>query len=58
MWTVEEVKTASCAVGDETVTLPDDVQPGDVIECHGVRQRVTHEFGAWALERIDRAGNA
>lgn len=28
--------------------LPDDIQPGDLIECHGVRQRVTHEFGAYA----------
>jgi hypothetical protein len=51
MWTVTEVKTASCAIGGEMVFLPDDVQPGDMIECHGVRQRVTHEYGAYALER-------
>jgi hypothetical protein len=49
---VSPVKTASCAVGDETVILPDSIRPGDVIECHGVRQRVTCEFGAWALERV------
>ena len=47
-----QVKTASCAVGDETIVLPDDVQPGDIIECHGVRQRVTYEFGAYALEKV------
>lgn len=47
-----EIKKGSCAVGDEVVILPDDVQPGDVIECHGVRQRVTYEFGAYALEPL------
>ena len=47
-----EVKKASCAVGDEVVFLRDDVQPGDIIECHGVRQRVTYEYGAYALERV------
>jgi len=49
---VVEVKKASCAVGDEVVILPDDVQPGDVIECHGFRQLVTYEFGAYALEPL------
>jgi hypothetical protein len=48
---VTEVKKASCTVGNETVILPDDVRPGDVIHCHGVRQRVTYEFGAYALVR-------
>lgn len=47
------VKKASCAVGDETIVLPDDVQPEDIIECHGVRQRVTYEFGAYALVRAE-----
>ncbi|MEE8503041.1 MAG: hypothetical protein V3T26_01155 [candidate division NC10 bacterium] len=47
-----EVKKASCAVGEEIVILPDDVQPGDIIECHGVKQRVTYEFGAYALEKV------
>lgn len=48
-----EVKKASCAVGDEVVILPDDVKPGDVIECHGIRQRVTYEFGAFALVMVE-----
>ena len=48
-----EVKKASCAVGEETVILPDDVQPGDIIECHGLKQRVTYEYGAYALVRVD-----
>ncbi len=39
-------------MGDEVVILPDNVQPGDVIECHGVRQRVTYEFGAYALVKL------
>ncbi len=58
MWTVTEVKKASCAVGGEVVFLPDSVQPGDVIECHGVRQRVTSEYGAYALERLKENGSA
>ena len=44
---------ASCAVGEEVVFLPDDVQPGDIVESHGVKQRVTYEFGAYALQRLD-----
>ena len=39
-------------MGDDVVILPDDVQPGDIVECHGVKQRVTFEFGAYALERV------
>lgn len=46
------LKTASCAVGDEVVILPDAVKPGDIIECHGAKQRVTHEYGAYALEKV------
>jgi len=46
------VKTASCAVGEETIILPDDVKPGDIIECHDINQRVTYAFGTYALERI------
>ena len=53
VWTTTQVKTASCAVGDEMVILPDQVQAGDIIECHGVKQRVTYEFGAYALERLE-----
>ena len=46
------LKTASCAIGDEPVVLPDDVQPGNIIECHGAKQRVTYEFGAYALQKV------
>ncbi len=52
MWTVIEVKKASCVVGGEVVFLPDDVQAGDVVECHGIKQRVTYEYGAYALEKV------
>ena len=54
VWTVHEVKKASCPIGNEPVTLPDDVQPGDIIECHSARHRVTYEFGSYALVRADR----
>ncbi len=51
-WSAVVLKTASCAVGNDVVVLPDDVKPGDVIECHGVKQRVTYEYGAYALEKV------
>ncbi len=50
---MSQVKKASCAVGDETIILPDEVQPGDIIECHGVKQRVTFDYGAYALVRME-----
>jgi hypothetical protein len=53
VWSVSEVKKASCAVGEEMIILSDDVKPGDIIECHGVKQRVTYEFGAYALAKVD-----
>jgi hypothetical protein len=46
------LKTASCAVGDEVAILQDDVKPGDLVECHGIKQRVTYEYGAYALEKV------
>lgn len=54
VWTVREVKKASCPIGNELVVLPDDVQPGDLVECHGARHRVTYEFGSYALVRAAR----
>ncbi len=51
-WSAEVLKTASCAVGEETVVLPDDIEPGEVIECHGALQRVSHAFGSYALEKV------
>lgn len=50
---MDPVKTASCAVGDEVLVLPNDVRPGDILECHGVRQRVTLEYGAYALVPVE-----
>lgn len=48
-----ELKKASCAIGNEVVILPDDVQPGEIIECHGIKQRVTYEYGAYALVKAE-----
>jgi len=50
---VTELKKASCAIGNEVVILPDDVQPGEIIECHGIKQRVTYEYGAYALVKAE-----
>ena len=52
-WSAALLKTASCVAGDEMILLPDDVQPGDIIECHGIKQRVTYEYGAYALEKVE-----
>ena len=51
-WSAVVLTTASCAVGDEVVILPDNVKPGDLVECHGIKQRVTYEYGAYALEKV------
>lgn len=51
-WSVVVLKIASCVVGDEVIFLPDDVKPGDIVECHGTKQRVTYEYGAYALEKL------
>jgi hypothetical protein len=51
-WSAVVLKTASCAVGDEVIILPDDVKSGDIVACHGVKQRVTYEYGAYALEKL------
>ena len=48
-----ELKKASCVIGNEVVILPDDVQPGEIIECHGVKQRVTYAYGAYALVKAE-----
>lgn len=40
-------------MGNERLVLPEGVRPGDLIECHGRRLRVTYEFGAWALEPLE-----
>ena len=55
---MKDVKKASCTVGNDIVILPDDVKPGDTIVCHGVRQRVTHAYGAYALEVISEPGES
>ncbi len=46
------LKTASCIVGDELIFLPDDVKPGNIVECHGTKQRVTYAYGTYALEKV------
>lgn len=51
-WSAVVLKVASCVVGDEVIFLPDDVKSGDIVECHGTKQRVTYEYGAYALEKL------
>ena len=47
-------KKASCVMCNTVLILADDVKPGDVVECCGVKQRVTYDYGAYALERLKR----
>lgn len=46
------VKKASCPLCGEEVVLPDDIRPGAVIEHCGQRQKVTFEYGSYALDPI------
>ncbi len=47
------VKKASCVVCDTVLILAEGVNPGDVVECCGVKQRVTCDYGAYALEQLE-----
>ncbi|GAX91649.1 sulfonate ABC transporter [Effusibacillus lacus] len=44
------IKKASCPICDQEVELPDDVQPGNKINCCGKEFIVTYEWGSYALE--------
>ena len=43
---------ASCPDCGHPVTLPEDVEAGDLIECCGRRYRLTFEYGAFAAEDL------
>ena len=42
----------SCPDCDQPVTLPEDAEAGDLIECSGRRYRLTFEYGAFAAEEL------
>jgi hypothetical protein len=37
---------------EQTMTLPEEVKAGDLIECCGRRYRLTLEYGAYAAEAL------
>lgn len=45
-----EVPKASCPSCDRLLILPDNVQPGDLVQCCGKNHKITYEFGSYALE--------
>ncbi|MBI4640257.1 MAG: hypothetical protein HY731_06155 [Candidatus Tectomicrobia bacterium] len=51
-WVATPVKKATCVQCEEWIILPDDVKPGDIITHCEIPQKVTYEFGTYALERI------
>jgi hypothetical protein len=42
----------SCPACDDLLTLPEGVEPGDLIDCCGQRYRLTFEYGAFAAEEL------
>jgi hypothetical protein len=49
-WVATIAHRVSCPDCDRVITLPEDVRPGDTIECSGRRYRLTFEYGAFAAE--------
>ena len=41
-----------CSGCGQEIELPSGTRSGDIIECHGMKQRVTYEYGAYALEKV------
>src|SRR5262249_22051137 len=55
-WSASLAHRVSCPTCDEVVTLPEDVKPGDRIQCCGQTYRLTFEYGAFAAERMSDVG--
>jgi hypothetical protein len=51
-WSATLAYRVSCPSCDGTVTLAEDVKPGDTIECCGRIYRLTFEYGAFAAEEV------
>jgi len=49
-WLATIAHRVSCPDCDRVITLPEDVQPGDTIECGDRRYRLTFAYGAFAAE--------
>jgi hypothetical protein len=51
-WSAALAHRVSCPACEEVVTLPEDVKPGDRMQCGGQTYRLTFEYGAFAAERV------
>ena len=51
-WAATLAYRVSCPDCDAVLTLPEDVNAGDLIECCGGRYRLTFEYGAYAAEAL------
>jgi hypothetical protein len=49
-WVATIAHRVSCPDCDRVLTLAEDVQPGDPIECGGRRYRLTFEYSTFAAE--------
>jgi hypothetical protein len=50
----EEIPKVSCPTCERTIEVPEDLGPGDTLTCCGEKFVLTHEFGAYALEKKAR----
>lgn len=46
-----EIPKASCPTCDRIIEVSEDLGPGDALTCCGEEFVLTHEFGAYALEK-------
>ena len=51
-WSATLAHRVSCPNCDELVTLPENAEPGDLVECCGRTYRLTFEYGAFAAEEM------
>jgi hypothetical protein len=51
-WKGHQIPLVSCAVCDKIIELDEDIKPHDIIEHCGIKQKLTYEWGSYALEKI------
>jgi len=49
-WVATIAHRVSCPDCDRVITLPEDAQAGDTVDCGGRRYGLTLEYGAFAAE--------
>ena len=50
---LEEIPKVSCPSCDRLIEVPEGLGPGDTLSCCGDEYRLTYDFGAYALEKME-----